>query len=525
MSKLNDFRSDVMILDCENWFKVNAVYTEKELEKIDETTKEEKEEAIRSSQAIIEEIPADIGSEPNYLHTSQDDPCEPDKVINDAMECLISECSIATEKNIEIILYFSCSSYFLRKIQSRIEENPSEISKNLPVSYGDASKTSLIAHKALLNEKVKIITCMQTLMLKIGLSFSQNLKIRLYSDDRFFFTKEVISLIKEESGRCNISQKPCLKFTEDLKNLKQSESLKSYNNDKLTIDEEKKSFISSSTKDSGCSTTPTKSIELEAIRSKIHNVKKYKESLRELLEKFPKFFKNPDKNEAIKYINALDNLTSQHLDKFEKDHKIKMEESERESYFIYVRNYLFEKGITSGKILRFWIDTSLGDSKEKMAESNNITFNFKKLDHIIEGLKATKKVFTLKGHKLQKSIDIYSSISYPIIKKILTNNLSNQDHSMKTLKSLITRIGDTLKNFYNSNEIRSDKRSLIKSDRMIKYIIAEVLRQRGIWETEDKKFTLNSFRIENFLNELTKHEYSKIIKILNEDIKSAISSP
>lgn len=188
---------------------------------------------------------------------------------------------------------------------------------------------------------------------------------------------------------------------------------------------------------------------MKSMKNKILYDKAYKNSLINLLEKLPSYFSKPDDNEAIKYINALDNLVHQNINKLEKATRKKLRESEREDYFIFVRNYLYEKGINSGKILKVWINTSYGDTKEKMAESNNVTFNFDKLKIALEQLKASKAKFTLKGYELEAPVAIYGSIAYTVIKGMLENDLTKTDKPLTTNRKLIDNIYHTLKNLYN----------------------------------------------------------------------------
>ncbi|CAI2382239.1 unnamed protein product [Moneuplotes crassus] len=249
----------------------------------------------------------------------------------------------------------------------------------------------------------------------------------------------------------------------------------------------------------------------------------FKSSLIELLEKLPKYFNKASENECLKYINALENLVSQHLNKAERSKKSKMTEAEKEQYFLYVRDYLVKHQVTSGVILDMWYKNEYGNSKEKMVQSNSVKFDFGQLELLIQSLKASKEKFTLKGYKLKGHINVYGCICYTIIKKMLQNDLNKSEKPVTTNRKLCDNIHHTIKNYYNSKSISQDQKALLKIDRKIKYIISEIFRYKGIWKQEDKKFVINASMIENQLIEFTKYESSKIVNDLIKDINKAIT--
>ena len=94
---------------------------------------------------------------------------------------------------------------------------------------------------------------------------------------------------------------------------------------------------------------------LKDMDKKFKTDKKWRKSLVDFLMKMPNYFNKKLENESIKYINALDNLVNQHTGKLEKTLQHPLDPIERENYFLWIRNYLYENKVVSGTIHDFWV--------------------------------------------------------------------------------------------------------------------------------------------------------------------------
>jgi len=262
---------------------------------------------------------------------------------------------------------------------------------------------------------------------------------------------------------------------------------------------------------------------MEELGMKFINDSDYKESLIDLLTKVPKYFNKKPQSESMKYINALENLIGQHLNRFEKAKKKKLSLKDKEYYFLYIRDFLVRNKVTSGTLLEIWVQNSIGDSVEKINQSNTVKFDFDKLNMIINQLKETKIKTTLKNYNFKGDKKQYTCICYTIIKELLGKDFSKSGKPVTSQKNLIENIHHISKNYYNSKAIPPEQKALIKADRRIKYIIAEIFRARGIWREENDNFFINSSKVESFLNEINKYEASTILNNLHKEITQITS--
>uniref|UniRef100_A0A7S3NWL5 Uncharacterized protein n=1 Tax=Euplotes crassus TaxID=5936 RepID=A0A7S3NWL5_EUPCR len=262
---------------------------------------------------------------------------------------------------------------------------------------------------------------------------------------------------------------------------------------------------------------------MEELGMKFINDSDYKESLIDLLTKVPKYFNKKPQSESMKYINALENLIGQHLNRFEKAKKKKLSLKDKEYYFLYIRDFLVRNKVTSGTLLEIWVQNSIGDSVEKINQSNTVKFDFDKLNMIINQLKETKIKTTLKNYNFKGDKKQYTCICYTIIKELLGKDFSKSGKPVTSIKNLIENIHHISKNYYNSKVIPPEQKALIKADRRIKYIIAEIFRARGIWREENDNFFINSSKVESFLNEINKYEASTILNNLHKEITQITS--
>mmetsp|Transcript_20021 Transcript_20021/g.19633 ORF Transcript_20021/g.19633 Transcript_20021/m.19633 type:complete len:110 (-) Transcript_20021:20-349(-) len=106
---------------------------------------------------------------------------------------------------------------------------------------------------------------------------------------------------------------------------------------------------------------------------------------------------------------------------------------------------------------------------------------------------------------------------------MLEHNLSKQEIPFTTTKHLVQGIYHTIKSFYNSKRIIPRQKALIKKDNKIKYLIAELLRIRGIWKENHKEIIISSTRVNNQLSEFQTHPATTITTHLLEDIRLTIS--
>ncbi|CAI2383880.1 unnamed protein product [Moneuplotes crassus] len=497
------------------------------------------------------------------------------KLLHDSVETVLFYSKFNTKSSqqisIEIRHFFS--------EEAKISENPSLKSESISTITQERVMP--------IQQRIRSIFGVQSLFLELGQFIEKSYNAVIYSDNNNFFDRSCARNILDKSrnsGRTLISQRKICFLIEDLQKrrlesakysnqyqsyLKNSEvDLKNADEEKLCssmtkpgeehktssqslskffpsdhsseattstkastnisfgeniIDRDDLSSMSGGSIVSMSSNSSQRTFEMKKIDQAFKTDRVYKSSLIDLLEKLPKYFNKAPENESVKYINSLDNLINQHLNKVEKNMKSKMTNKDKEDYFLFVRDYLIRKQITTGTILEMWATTKFGDSKDKMIQSNVIKFDFDQLDLVLSKLKASKEKFSLKGYDLKCDIKVYARVCYVVIKKILKNDLNKSEKPVTSNRRLCDNIHHTVKSYYNSKKISQDQKDLIKNDKKIKYIISEILRSRGIWKEEDKKFHINTTMIENQLNEFSKYDSAEIIRDLIRDINKVIS--
>jgi len=240
------------------------------------------------------------------------------------------------------------------------------------------------------------------------------------------------------------------------------------NIDTETSDSETVAGQSATTGSSACSEIDK---EMEKLERKFNQNYNYKNSLAVLLEKIPKYFNKPNENNVIKFMNGLENLVFQHLNKFQKSSKIDLCTSERKNYFLFVRNFLYKNKIIECEILNLWVNTHHGDTEEKIKDSYTVKIDFKKIDKVLAELKETKSKFSFKGYELVDKISIYGSICYTAVKNLIKNDLTSSDKPISSVKSLTQTIYHVLKCIYNSKTVTKEQKFVIKKDKRVKYLI------------------------------------------------------
>ncbi|CAI2383608.1 unnamed protein product [Moneuplotes crassus] len=501
----------------------------------------------------------------NHPLNSQSNKCDQEVPIDEevATSNLVKNIIKGLQGTIEYVLfYFQFKTRHSQKILTEIRKQLCEEEKlsDKIISKSENLSTRQGEARSPVEQRLKIIFGMQHLFFELGRLFENSYNTVVYSNNCHFFQRNYIQSITEESkktGRQLISQRKISCLLGDLKNLELELTLESDKDQtyskvhKENIEDTKEkdmqslstkpeinqtmsrefsdnpvfidnfSDASKSTKATTIDSATSKNIMMEMNR----NFKRdhaLRSSLIGLLEKLPKHFNKVSENESLKFINALENLVCQHLNKVEKNKKSKMTEAEKEQYFLFVRDYLVKHKVTNGVILDMWCKSIYGNSKEKMVQSHSVKFDFGQLELLIQSLKASKEKFTLKGYKLKGHINVYGCICYTIIKKMLQDDLNQQEKPITTTRKLCDNIHSTIKNYYNSKSISKDQKTLLKTDSKIRYIVAEIFKYRGIWKQEEEKFIINTSMIENQLIEFNKYESAKVVSYLIKDINKAI---
>uniref|UniRef100_A0A7S3NVH8 Uncharacterized protein n=1 Tax=Euplotes crassus TaxID=5936 RepID=A0A7S3NVH8_EUPCR len=223
-------------------------------------------------------------------------------------------------------------------------------------------------------------------------------------------------------------------------------------------------------------------------------------------------------------MNGLENLVFQHLNKFQKSSKIDLNPSERENYFLFVRNFLHKNKIIECEILNLWVNTHHGDTEEKIKDSYTVKIDFDKIDNVLAQLKEPQSKFSLKGHQLKDSIKFYGPICYTAIRNLIKEDLLNPNKQIKSTK-ILGDIHNVLRCFYNSKIVTKEQKRIIKKDKRVKYLICEILRKRGVWEEKvDESVEINEARWKALSHELETYSSTKMANKLIAEIQSITSS-
>ncbi|CAI2382927.1 unnamed protein product [Moneuplotes crassus] len=398
--------------------------------------------------------------------------------------------------------------------------------------------------------RVNIVVGPQWLFFELGSHSFAGHEVAVYSNNPNFFHKQFVDMFQLKCGsnkNISIKQKRMEKLLEDLELMKSlTEStdteesktdpkLMKHNKEKIyqiKLKEGNKSIetgISDSETVVGPSTTTGSTVcseidkEMEELERKFNLDKNYKNSLAVLLEKIPKYFNKTDENNVLKFMNGLENLVNQHLNKFQKSSKIDLCTSERKNYFLFVRNFLYKNKIIECEILNLWVNTHHGDTEEKIKDSYTVKVDFDKIDKVLAELKETKSKFSFKGYQLVDKINNYGSICHAAVKNLIINDLMSSDKPISSIKSLTQNIHHVLKCIYNSKTVTKEQKYVIKKDKRVKYLICEILRNRGVWEEKvDGSAEINKARCEALFHELETYPSKKMINKLICEIQSIV---
>lgn len=107
---------------------------------------------------------------------------------------------------------------------------------------------------------------------------------------------------------------------------------------------------------------------------------------------------------------------------------------------------------------------------------------------------------------------------------MIKNHLKSYKEPPGTVKEFTKDIDSLIKNFYNSKNIYQDQKDLLKKDRKIKYIVAEVLRHRSIWSSSGNDFMINSDKVSDLQQLFEQNSSKEMIKGFIEDIKAVVGS-
>ncbi|CAI2383667.1 unnamed protein product [Moneuplotes crassus] len=447
-----------------------------------------------------------------------------------------------------VLFYSSFNNPILKKIEKIVRNCSSEEEKIIE------TKVNLQSLQENIEQRIKYIIGVQSIFFELGKACGDSWVTVIYSNNNNFFDKHFIQTILKHSSQRLVSQKKASCLIDDIKNFELhrpdifgsqaknpailSNTLENISKDRKFIDTSDPSTASTSncswTNDlkgedhlqkpsSGLNHSSEKNSEMLELEKKLKNDSVFKSSLIELLEKLPKHFIKASENESLKYINSLENLVNQHLDKAKKSKKDKMTAAQKENYFLFVRNYLVKYKVTTGVVLDMWSKDIFGDSKERMVQSYSVKFNFEQLDPLIQSLKDIKDKFRVRGYELKGDFKLYGSVCYTIIKKILEHYSEPVQIPPTSNKNLIKNINHIVKNFYNSKSIKLKQKKLLEDDKKIKYLISEILKKREIWKMTNNKFIFSTIMVEKQLAEFNKYKGPKITPDLINDINHVIA--
>ncbi|CAI2387524.1 unnamed protein product [Moneuplotes crassus] len=426
----------------------------------------------------------------------------------EGVEGILDICSQIGMNGVIVSFYFPFFCKKIEKLQKLL------IQKNKPKGNTETNQEF----------KVNIVVGLQCLFFELGSHSFAGHEVAVYSNNPNFFHKQFVDMFQRKRGsnkNISIKQKRMEKLLEDLEPLeslaestdteesKTDPRLVKHNKEKIyqiKVKEENKNIetrnsdsetMAGLTAITGSTTCSQIGDEMEELDIKFRQNKNYKNSLVELLKKIPKYFNKPGDNNVIKFMNGLENLVAQHLNKFEKSSKITLSDAERKNYFFFVRNFLHKHKIIECEILNLWVDTHHGDTEEKIKDSYTVKIDFGKIDTAFAELKQTTSKFSFKGYQLVDKIHTYGSICHATVKNLIINDLTSSDKPISSVKSLAQNIHHALKCIYNSKTVTKEQKYVIKKDKRVKYLICEILRNRGVWEEKvDGSIEINKARCE-----------------------------
>ncbi|CAI2361569.1 unnamed protein product [Moneuplotes crassus] len=447
----------------------------------------------------------------------------------------------------------------IEEIWSKVEEKEVIVSLYYPVLCKEIEQFQILLTKKNKSKenteknqesKANIVVGLQCLFFELGFHSSAGHEVVVYSNNPNLFYKRFVDMLKQKYGsnkNIPIKHKRMERLDKDLKLMKPVTKLANIEESKIdprlmkhnkertyqiNVKEENKDIqtgISGSQTETGLSTTSGSTAyseidkEMEELNNKFINDKDYKNSLAVLLEKIPNYFNQTGDNNVIKFMNGLENLVAQHLNKFQKTLKTDLSVSQRNKYFLYVRNFLCKKEIIKCGILNLWVYTHYGDTEEKMKDSYTVKIDFDKVDKALADFTQIKSKFSFKGYELVDKISIYGSICYAAAKNLIKNILTSSDKPISSVTSLTQTIYHVLKCLYNSKTVPKEQKFVIKKDKRVKYMISEILKYHKIWEAKkDGSIIISKEKCEVLLNKLETCVPQSMINSLIGDIERII---
>ncbi|CAI2385016.1 unnamed protein product [Moneuplotes crassus] len=432
----------------------------------------------------------------------------------------------AKDKGVVVSLYFRMNQRTVGQINQLLTET--EVKTKYNSEDNQANNQS----------KINILVGPQCLFFELGNIYNGDNEIIVFSNNQNFFQKEFIQRftrmnnkqgdidLKQRKVECLFEEIGAINLDKIFKNNQEASTNASISTD---VEESKSQKSNEQSNTSNTSHAPNKVSEYGK-SSETHstldldNVEDIKKTLPEFLEKITNYFNRQNEYDMMSFLKALDNLVTQHLNKLEKKWRITINKEEKENYFIYIRDYLCENEITTGESLMQLFIFKSKASIEEIKKNNTVKIDTSNIKTLISDLKPDIPKSSLKGHELLDKIEYYASVCYTIILNLLSNDLSKSDKPITSVKSLINTIYHVLKSYYNSKKVKKEHKRIIKKDKRLKYIICELLKQRGVWENLDSEGAeINHTRCQAFLNDFSKYETKKILSEITNDIKKMIS--
>lgn len=163
------------------------------------------------------------------------------------------------------------------------------------------------------------------------------------------------------------------------------------------------------------------------------------------------------------------------------------------------------------------------DFSNIIQQNNSINADLQNLDNLLKVLDPKASKFSVKNHQLLDSRSLYACILYSLIKNIVKNHFKKPKELPQNVKQFTKNIECLIKNFYNSKSIYEDQKALLKQDRKIKYIVAEVLRHRATWSsTSHNDFKINPVKVEELRQLFEANSSKEMIKAFIEDLKAVV---
>ncbi|CAI2369067.1 unnamed protein product [Moneuplotes crassus] len=205
---------------------------------------------------------------------------------------------------------------------------------------------------------------------------------------------------------------------------------------------------------------------------------------------------------------TLSSVVNQNLQNTE---EFKTDPSRREIFLSVCERFLFKEIITSTSLLQiFQILKSCAPAAISQERTTSL---------LNELAPVTAVKFSAKDHKLKGDIKLYACVIYPIVKKLIIKTLYDSEQLPRTVKELIETIFIILKNFYNSRDIHKDQKNLIKRDRRIKFLVAEVLRIKSAWVSSGENFSIRVDKIAQLRDRFQTQQSSDTLTEILEDLK------